>query len=298
MWLNVLNKRLLSQLNVRLLGAACRTMSEMARVFVRSVENEERLQITFRYHPDNQQPPMQSRVYNFDRLKTEGLERTINHIATKINNVLIRRSKKKKKSLDAAEYIPAEVRVLSEDGSVMCTSEPNASAWTNGKCLQIEDQLFHVSVNVPTIRKLTLPQPMMVGFPVYPNIDLEFADVSDCEFSWYRLSNGVGLASTEESPDLSADDTEDQEASVTKKYKKSKKTENSEKIFVGRSYIPTAEDIGCQLKVECTPERGEISGEMASIVSSSVVQQGPTVSCPFEKRHKFTEQLTSGDWFV
>ena len=299
MWLNVLNKPFSRQISIPLLRVARRTMCEMARVFVRSVENEERMQITFRYPPDSEQPLAKQRVYNFDRLKTEGLERTANHIATKINNVVMKRLKRKNKSL-GVDVIPTEVRVLlSEDGSVICSSEPNASAWTNGRCMQIEDQLFHVCVNVPSIRKLSLPQPMMVGFPVYANVGLEFADISDCEFTWYRMSNGSALTSPEKSDNLLADDTEEHESVATKKYKKGKQNEETPvKIFIGRSYIPTVEDIGCQLKLECIPVKGEVTGEMVSAVSSTTVQNGPTISCPFEKRHKFTEQLTSGDWFV
>lgn len=297
MLLNVLNKRLLSQFNIRLLRVPCRTMCELSRVFVRSVENEDRLQITFRYHPDSQLPPAQQRVYNFDRLKTEGLERTITHIATKINSIVARRLKKRNKTL-GVDVTPAEVRVfLSQDGSVVSSSERNESAWSQGRCMQIEDRLFHVFVNVPTIRKLLLQQPMMVGFPVFANINLEFADVANCEFTWYRLSNGATPTSSEECGSLSADDGE--ESNVTKKFKKNKqKGATAVKICVGRSYVPTAEDVGCQLKLECIPVRGEITGEMVTAVSTAVVQNGPTVPCPFEKRHKLTEQITSGDRFV
>jgi len=290
MWLNVVNAQLSRGFNIHLLRVAQRTTCEMAKVFVRSVESEERLQITFRYHPDNRQQAAHQRVYNFDRLKTEGLERTITHIATKINQVMAKRLKRKSKTL-GADVTPAEVRVfLSEDGSEISPDQPNASAWMDGRCMQIEDQQFHVCVNVPTVRKLALPQPMMVGFPVYANANVEFADVSDCEFTWYRL--GGTVTSPEEASSLSTSDVEDQVSGVAK----NKKSKNSAvKIFVGRAYIPTAEDVGCQLKLECLPIRGDVIGEMVSTVSSVGVQRGPTVSCPFEKRHKFTEQMTSGD---
>jgi len=278
-------------------------MCELSRVFVRSVEDEERMQISFRYHPDSDVPPFRQRVYNFDRLKTEGLERTIGHIATKINSIVarrVRRLKKMNKSLGADDVAPTEVCVsLRDDGSVISSSEPNASAWAQGRCLQIEDRLFHVCVNVPTIRKLSLPQPMMVGFPVYANINLEFADVAGCEFTWYRLSNGTTLMASEEFGNHSASDAEEQESNVMKKCKRNKPKETTAvKISSGRSYIPTEEDVGCQLKLECTPTRAEVTGEMATAVSSAVVTTGSTVLCPFEKRHKLTEQLTSPDWFV
>jgi len=297
MLLNVLNKPLLSQLNIHRLRSAHRTMCELARVFVRSVQNEERLQISFRYHPDGQMPPTKQRVYNFDRLKTEGLERTIGHMATKINNVLAKRLKKRNKAL-GVEAAPAEVRVLlSEGGSIISSSEPNETAWAQGRCMQIDDQQFHVCINVPTIRKLSLPQPMMAGFPVYANISLEFADLAECEFTWYRLSYGLTATSSIESGNSSADDTED--SNVMKTYKKNKqKGLTAVKVFVGPSYIPTVEDIGCQLKLECVPAKGEVTGEMVTAESSAVVQNGPMILCPFEKRHKLTEHLTSGDWFV
>ena len=296
MLLNVLNTPLSRRFSISVLRAAQRTMCEMAKVFVRSVENEERLQITFRYHPDNQQPLAQQRVFNFDRLKREDLERTMTHITTKINKVVLKRLRRKNKTLDV-DVTPADVRVfLSEDGSEISPSEPNVSAWIEGRCMQIEDQQFHVCVNVPAVRKLSLPQLLMVGFPVYANINLEFADVSDCEFTWYRMNDGETVASHEESEEsgsVSNNDAEGQESDVTKNCKKTKKS--AVKIFVGRVYIPTQEDVGCQLKLECLPIRGEDIGEMVSMVSSVAVQSGPIISCPFEKRHKFTEQLTSGD---
>ena len=297
MLFNVLNTPLSRRFNICLLRAARRTMCEMARVFVRSVENEDRLQITFRYHPDNQQQPAHMRVYNFDRLKTEVLQRTMTHIATKINQVMVKRLKRKSRAL-GVDATPAEVRVfLSEDGSEISPAEPNVSAWIDGRCMQIEDQQFHVCVNVPTVRKLSLPQPMMVGFPVYASVNLEFADASDSEFTWYRLSDGGSATSPEESGSLSADDMAGQNSHVAKNGNKSN-NKSAVKIFVGRAYIPTEEDIGCQLKVEYLPLRGEVTGEMVSTVSSVAVQSGPTVSCPFEKRHKFTEQLTTGDQSV
>jgi len=298
MLLNALNTALSRRLNLPLLRIAHRTVCEMAKVFVRSVEEEERLQISFKYHPDNQQAPAHKRVYNFDRLKTEGLERTVTRIATKINQNLTKKAKKKSKSL-GVDVTPSDVRVcLSDNGSVIDLTEPNVSAWTDGRCMHIEDQLFHVCVNVPTIRKLSLPEPMMVGFPVYAKLDLEFADVSDCEFTWYRLSNDVTSVPLEESDSLPSDDAEDQESSMPKKCKQRKQSEQCVEVSVGRSYIPTAEDIGCRLKVECIPKRGEVTGEIVGMVSSDGVQSGPTVSCPFEKRHRFTEHLTSGDWLV
>jgi len=291
MLLNVLNKSSSIQHSIRLLRVSCRNMCDMARVFVRSVEHEDRLQITFKYQPDNQS---KQHIYNFDRLKTEGLERTISHIATRITNVVKKRLKRNKLACD--DVTPAEVRVLGEDGCVVCSSEPNVSAWTDGRCMQIEDQLFHVCVNVPTVRKLSLPQRIMVGFPVYASVNLEFADVSDCEFTWYRLSNIEASASSQEFGNVSA---QDQELNVSKKYKKTKQNDKiAIKVFVGRSYVPTADDVGCQLQLECVPVKAEVTGETVSMVSPAAVQNAPSVSFPFEKRHKLTEQMTSGDRLV
>jgi len=297
MLLNVLNRPLLSQRNIPLLRVAHCTMCELARVFVRSVEHEERMQISFRYHPDDKVPATQQRVYTFDRLKTELVERTIGRIATKINSVVAKRLKKRNKSL-GINVTPAEVRVaIREDGITISDSELNETAWTQGKCMHIDDRLFHVCVNVPAVRKLSLPQLMMVGFPIYANINFEFVDVSDCEFTWYRLVDGVTTTSSKECDNLSTD--EEQDSNTVKKCKKHKQQGSTAvKIFTGHSYVPTVEDVGYQLKLECVPARGEVIGDMVTDVSSAVVQNGPTIVCPYEKRHKLTEQLTSGDWFV
>jgi len=72
MWSSLLNTYLAGHFSSRLLRITRRTMCEMARVFVRSVEDEDRLQISFKYHPDGQQSSAALRVYNFDRLKAEG----------------------------------------------------------------------------------------------------------------------------------------------------------------------------------------------------------------------------------
>ena len=51
-----------------------------ARAVVRNVENEERIQISFKYPPlesnDTTSNSIKQRVFNFDRLKTEELEKT------------------------------------------------------------------------------------------------------------------------------------------------------------------------------------------------------------------------------
>ncbi len=84
------------------------------------------------------------------------------------------------------EELPGvDVRVL-RDNAVVETSEANDAVWVEGAVLQIADSSYTVELNVPAISSLKLPKTIVSGFPCYPRLDMEFAEIVHSDFTWFR----------------------------------------------------------------------------------------------------------------
>lgn len=55
----------------------------------------------------------------------------------------------------------------------------------------------------------------------------------------------------------------------------------------GRVHVPSNQDIGCRLKLRCTPKEGERRGPVKELISAGAVEAGPGV-CTFDSRHIYT----------
>ena len=95
---------------------------------------------------------------------------------------------------------------------------------------------------------------------------MELADVTSCRWVWRR----VQLQSHTPSDDTSLDPVASDPV-----------------VCREMVYWPTDEDIGCQLRVECTP--GRLNGQMGDPVSvlTSLVQKGPKLVA-IQRRHQLT----------
>ncbi|KAL3854971.1 hypothetical protein ACJMK2_014205 [Sinanodonta woodiana] len=126
--------------------------------------------------------------------------------------------------------------------------------------------------NSPTAMLIDLPPLIMTGFPIVPKLPSEFAKCNGCTFSWSRVQ-------------LEACGT----------LELSERTKNVDYNEVSKSFVytPTLDDIGCHLKF-CAVS-GQAEGCIETI-SKVEVTSGPG-SCPFEKRHKYTSNLTENGVF-
>lgn len=59
------------------------------------------------------------------------------------------------------------------------------------------------------------------------------------------------------------------------------------RVGSARVHVPSNQDIGCRLKLRCTPKEGGRSGPAKELVSVSAVEAGPGV-CTFDGRHAYT----------
>lgn len=275
--------------------------ASMARVLVRNVPAEERIQISFRYPPDDG-PGSKGRVFIFDRLKADELEKTLVRITTNISKHGNKKNKKGKTTDVVTDEVPVKlVKQETEiDGLVS-----NAEAWEEGTCLKIADHSYDVQLNVPLIKSLTLPRCILVGVPVYPRVLHEFAVEHECSLIWYKevknfIPNKLKKFKKQEhseqkegqcAPDISTEcNTSEEEQKSDAKVRRDIGNLTWDQIHIGSSYLPGIDDVGHLLKVECMPSDGIRVGDSRSTICKNEVSSGPGI-CPFEKRHRFTDQL-------
>lgn len=275
----------------------------MARVSVRNVPAEERMQITFAYPPDDG-PGLKKRVFNFDRLKAEELEKTLVRITMNVSKLANKKKKKGKTAEVVTDEVPVKLvnKEIDIDGLVC-----NAEAWEEGTCLKIAEQSYDVQLNVPAVKSLTLPECILVGVPVYPRVLHEFAIDDECSLTWYReVKNFIPKKSKKfkkldqpeqkegqcaQSSDRSTEcNTNEEEQKSDATVQRDRGDLTWEQLKIGSSYLPGIDDVGHLLKVECMPSDGVRAGDSVSTISKTEVSAGPGI-CPFEKRHRFTEQL-------
>lgn len=272
---------------------------ELPRVAVRNVPSEDRMQITFQY-------PVacvdgKKRIFNFDRLKAEELEKTLARITINVSKQA--NKKKKKEKEEAAEAEDVGVKLFDREDEVNGL-KTNGDAWKEGTRLQIADQFYSVQLNIPAVKSINLPDCLMAGFGICPRLSLEFASEDECKLLWFKelkksifkkLKRNENVATSSESSepvlsDHSKDDSSNEESN-TKQTRKDVGNIRWSQIHVGHLYTPGVEDIGHLLKVKCMPSDGHRHGDSATFISKAEVLPGPGV-CPFERRHQHTKELT------
>lgn len=183
-----------------------------------------------------------------------------------------KKSKKKKGQQPCETPEPTVVR-LCYDGEEVLDTVLNSEAWQDGAVLHVGDVKYSVQRNAPTFTSAQLPVSLLAGFPVCPSLEIEFGNLQDCEYTWYkeRTSNTSSEA---------AGEVPDQDGSWTE-------------VGCGRVHVPSNQDIGCRLKLRCTPKDGERSGLAKELVSVGTVEAGPGV-CTFDNRHAYT--VKEAEW--
>lgn len=304
MWRNfITNPRFLQKLACVTYRPSMSKPASMARVSVRNVPAEERMQITFAYPPDDGSG-IKRRVFNFDRLKAEELEKTLVRITTNVAKQANKKKKKGKTTDVATDEVPVK---LVKQGTEIDGLLPNAEAWEEGTCLKIADQSYEVQLNIPAVKSLNIPECILVGIPVYPRVLHEFAIEHECSLIWYKeVKNFVPKKLKKFKKQEQPEQKEEQSTQTSDRSPECNTSEEEQKsdakvrsnlghltwdqIHVGSSYLPGIDDVGHLLKVECMPSDGVRVGDSVSTISKNEVSSGPGI-CPFEKRHRFTEQL-------
>ena len=138
----------------------------------------------------------------------------------------------------------------------------NSEAWSQHGTLRINNLTYTIEVNPPIISKLKLPDKLLSGFFLQPSLCSEDAELSECDFVWYRVEKG--------------------KADVL--------------VSEGIRYIPTDEDIGRHLKLMVIPRNGDRCGEAVEAVSKSCVEQGPKLLSITERQTHTSRPSNSKRW--
>ncbi|XP_064485164.1 2',5'-phosphodiesterase 12-like [Ornithodoros turicata] len=248
------------------------TMAQKIAI-VNYTSERDRIELSFKYGTDD----LPERQFNFNRSSDENVGCALTRIATNINSQLEKKTKRKKskKSAEAEEQpkLQNEVEVtLKYQDEVVGNNQPNNEAWKEGAVLEVGSQKYVVSLNAPSVRSIRLPKVIMAGFPVFPHVELEYADVQHSTALWYK-SNIRGQS-----------------------YPASETRTVSNMHFVNShegnlSIIPSSSDIGRHLLLVFTPRSSTKHGIPVEVTSSTSIEAGPG-PCPFETRHAFTTSYT------
>lgn len=95
---------------------------------------------------------------------------------------------KKNKGQQPCETPEAPVVKLYYGGDEVAGTVLNSEAWQDGAVLQVGDVKYSVQRNAPTFTTAELPVSLLAGFPVCPNLKVEFGNLQDCEFKWFKES--------------------------------------------------------------------------------------------------------------
>lgn len=148
----------------------------MQPAVVRCVPGEPKLTISFRL--DGSQKRML-------RDQDEALGNALARISNSLVKGQGKAKKKKKGQLQGGSPAPSSVK-LYLDGIEVPDTDLNSEAWRDGAVLQVGDVKYLVHRNAPSFTVAELPVSLLAGFPVCPNLEVEFGHLQDCEFTWYK----------------------------------------------------------------------------------------------------------------
>ncbi|XP_042912398.2 2',5'-phosphodiesterase 12 [Parasteatoda tepidariorum] len=228
-----------------------------------------------------------SSYLNVKAPKEESCQSLLSRIKLMVN---LQRKKEEMRQVVMNKYSNVQVAVeeaeedfdvnLIQNNTFMDEKTLNMEAWAQATQLKIGELSFDVKFNFPSVISLNLPEYILSGCSIRPRFRLECANLEDCCFIWYRSQSKDkfnDLLNIHGSGDLIIEEDR-----------------IWLKVSEGFIYTTCSDDIGCFLKVVCIPRRGKYVGQDYSTASVGEVQAVPE-KLPFEKRQKFTPNLTEDD---
>ncbi|GIY26771.1 CCR4-Not complex 3'-5'-exoribonuclease subunit Ccr4 [Caerostris darwini] len=181
------------------------------------------------------------------------------------------------KSIEKSPVKDIDVCLMQND-CVLDSNISNCEAWPQASALSIGDVIYEVSFNIPSVKNLNLPDFLISCCALRPHFELESASQNDSIFTWYRsISEDYGKSLLQ---------NKNNEILVGNgKYWK--------KIHEGYVYFISTDDIGCFLKVVCTPKLNDRTGPECSVESKAVVEAAPEF--PFEERQEHTRTFCNDE---
>lgn len=273
--------RIVQQINFKSNLPTC--IYNMEEAYLRFRKGQETFNFNFRYVDEELKI---DRQFNFNRRASEPVSAFLKRIDCNVGKVVIKKKQKKskeqkkakkkldeeaEKNSDEIDQDPSIKVALLKNEITVDDDTPCEIAFENVSqlILQISESKFTIKQNVPWVEEISLPQSILVGFPTYPSKFItSFTNIKDSKFMWFK---NLRSSTPNKPPEW-------------------------REIGSGYFYIPTAEDMGYKLKLDCIPGNEEQRGPCMEIESPNLVEAGPG-RCPFENRHSFTTNKLSGNSF-
>jgi hypothetical protein len=145
----------------------------------------------------------------------------------------------------------------------------NEHAWKEGYKVKINEKYFQVVVDLPSLKKISLPKQLIANMPVFIITDKEDSLFIDkCKFKWYISSN-----------EFDKNEWELLNEGV-----------NNRMIYLNSNTENK------YLKVVCTPNDGTRDGLIVEIISNKTIENLLQLDeLPMTDRHKLTTEKLSGN---
>ena len=248
-------------------------------LFIRNEREKKVIELTLRYpiSPNNE------REFNLNRNFDEKIGKTFEKLTSNLVKHLSVQQKKKVKKLKSGKNSPP-LKVEIEEDELNITVELfdtnneqisnetlNEHAWKEGYKVKINEKYFQVVVDLPSLKKISLPKQLIANMPVFIISDKEdnlFID--KCKFKWYISSN-----------EFDKNEWELLNEGV-----------NNRMIYLNSNTENK------YIKVVCTPNDGTRDGLIVEIISKKTIENlFQLYELPMTDRHKLTtEKLTGNEY--
>lgn len=172
-------------LSSRPLSGTRRLLGRMEPAVVRCLPGEPKLTISLTVDGSNRQ---------LLRDQSEELGKALTRISrgivkTQADAKNIKRNKRTQKQEGGVlEELQLTVVKLFYNGAEVADTVVNSEAWQDGAVLQVGDVQYSVQRNSPSFTRAELPLSMLAGCPVCPKLQVEFGNLQDSEFTWFKES--------------------------------------------------------------------------------------------------------------
>jgi hypothetical protein len=193
---------------------------------------------------------------------------------------------------------PLPVNIYDLDNNKLPLTTLNSDAWQDDFVFKLRDQIFRVSLNVPTLKSVKLPKLLIAGMPALVKLDLDSphtAEVIDenSTFTWYCTERTFTPEEIEAS----------RAAAVSKK-----KAVTYSDLWGAVRWWMLEEGVARKwrvmepsctdrfIRVECVPSDGKRTGVAVEGVSAGVCKAPMELeSMPMTRGHELTKERLSGD---
>lgn len=205
------------------------------------------------------------------RQKSDTVASLLQHVKNKLQKIFV---DKKMENLELKENeniennindinVSLKQRNNHVKGTMVLRNFPTSVNKRGNTFLEVYEQKFLILLNAPLVKQIKLPSLLYVNFTIQPTkFHAVYSDNKKSLYFWYKSIDKI----------------------------------HWEEIGKGFIYTLKEEDVGYYIKVVCIPfnEFG-VQGPSAENISENVVDRlGELPTCPFERRHEFTQTKLKG----